>query len=73
MHTPIYSLIQRVLDWEIGKVAEIRKILNSPTKVGANGPIVKISTDLAKLGPNAGVCLRVQQQLLCRVSGKSEN
>ena len=73
MYTPIYSLIRPVLDREIGEVAELRKIVNSPTKVGANGPIFKISTNLAKLGPNAGVCLRVQQQLLCRLSAKSEN
>ena len=73
MYTPIYSLIRRVLDREIGEVAELREIVNSPITFGAYGPIVKISTDLAKLAPNAGVCLRVQQQLLCSVSAKSEN
>ena len=73
MYTPIYSLIRRVLDREIGEVAELREIVNSPINFGGNGPIFKISTDLAKLGLNSGVCLKVQQQLLCRVSAKSEN
>ena len=73
MQGPSYSYIRPLLIRQIKELAEIRKIVSSPINFGGNDRINENSTDLAELGPNAGFCLRVQHQLLCRVSAKSEN